>query len=127
MIYSFDITTPENTAETAPLRTTVKLARGIIHQVDIDFPPGPAGLLRVAIELGAHRLWPSTGNAWFRGDDRLISFPEWFPLLWPPYTLDIVTWNADTEYSHIVIVRFGILEERYASRRFGGAGRGGWI
>jgi len=44
VIYSWDLTTPANTPEGAPKEWILEMAHGVIHQVNIIFPAGCAGL-----------------------------------------------------------------------------------
>jgi len=110
MIYDFEISTPANTARTAPVETTLELTPGVIHKLDILFPPGPAGLLHMVIMRELTQLWPSNPDGNFASDDEVISYPEYYDLLEAPHELQAVTWNEDDTYDHIVHVRFGILE-----------------
>jgi len=117
MIYSFDISTPANTPDTDIQKTDLKLTRGVIHQLDIVFPTGCAGLLYVAINLGLFQIWPTNPDEYFHTDGETISFREHFELIFEPYILTVHTYNLDEEYSHSVIIRLGILPRKFILRR----------
>lgn len=109
MIYKFLITTPANTAATAKLKTVLKLNKGIIHQLDVQFPPGPSGLLHLHINDAIHQVFPYNTDENFSSDNVNIRFKEFQPVLEEPFQLEAYTWNLDDTYSHDVIVRIGIL------------------
>ncbi len=117
MIYNFDITTPANTPATAKKETTLKLARGVIHQIDIVFPPGPAALLHVTINDALHQRWPTNSDKDFASDDDAISFREFLELKEEPFLLTAWTWNESTDYAHSVLIRIGLLPRRFVLRR----------
>ncbi len=117
MIYRYGITTAANTTEAAAQMTIITLPRGIIHQLDIVFPPGPAGLLHLRILEGISVIWPSSQNESFAGDNTTISFKEFYILKDATNQIIIQTWNDDDTYSHLVIVRFGVLKRRFVLNR----------
>jgi hypothetical protein len=108
LIYVFDITTPANTPESNPLRTTLKLAKGITYKVDFLFPPGPLGLLHLRVCKGLYQVWPSNPEADFSTDDETISFEDEYLIDEPPYELTAITWNEDDTYEHRVTIRIGL-------------------
>lgn len=117
MIYRFGITTPANTAEANKQKTLLKLCQGVIHQIDITFPAGPAGLLKMHINRGLYQVWPNTASQVFAADDTTISFREHFELNNSPFELEAWTWNLDDTYEHDIIIRIGILKRKFILRR----------
>ena len=109
MLYKFSITTDANTPVTSKKKTVLKLARGIIHQLDVQFPSGPSGLLHVHINDAIHQIFPYNTDENFASSNVNIRFREFIPLLEEPYQLDAFTWNEDDTYEHLVIIRIGIL------------------
>lgn len=117
MIYAFHIATPANTTEADPLKTQLQLCQGVIHQVDIVFPPGCAGLAHLKILKGVHQAFPTLPATHFAGDDDILSYREHLELSHEPYILDAITWNEDDTYSHTITVRLGILKKKNILRR----------
>lgn len=117
MIYAFNISTPLNTTEANKKSTALRLGRGVIHKVEIDFPPGSQGTLHIAIRRGLNQVWPTNPADYFAADDRLISFPEYYELLWPPFRLVAETWNESLNNAHTVTIRIGLLKRQHALRR----------
>ncbi|KKK64703.1 hypothetical protein LCGC14_2981530 [marine sediment metagenome] len=115
MIFRFGITTPANTPSTSRQRTTLKLASGIIHHLDVQFPPGPSGTLHLHINNSLHQIFPfNTGEA-FAADNVNISFRDFINFQEPPFDLTAFTWNTDTANDHFIIIRIGILPARIAA------------
>lgn len=111
MNYDFDIVTPANTAEGAPLVTRRRVAAGVIKQVEIYFPPGAAGLLHLRINHGNHQILPYNQDGNFTGDNVLIRLPEDIPINKQSWHLNFITWNESEYFSHSVSVRLSILRE----------------
>lgn len=111
MIYRFGISTPANTGASAKKRTNLKITAGVIHQLDLIFPPGPQGLLHVQINRGLNQVWPSNPEGSFAADNNMISFRERYEIMTEPYELEAYTWNEDDTYAHGVIIRIGILKQ----------------
>lgn len=117
MIYRFAISTPANTTKLNKQKTRMKVTRGVIHQLDIVFPPGPNGLLHLQINAGQNQVWPTNPEEEFASDNDIISFREHNELMLEPYRLEAYTWNLDDTYAHTVIVRIGILPRKNILRR----------
>ena len=111
MIYTSHITTPANTTAADPLRTEIKLAKGIIHRVEFEFPSGNQFLHRVQLlRFGAH-LIPSNPDGYFTSEGNVIQFREFIPIDDYPFSMWAHTWNLDETYQHALIVRIGILRK----------------
>jgi len=111
MIYSFAITTPANTPEDSKQKTDIKLTSGIIHQLDIVFPAGCAGLMHIAVNNGLHQLWPTNSQEYFHTDGEAISFKEFYKLKEDQNMLTVYSYNIDDTYDHTVIFRLGVLKQ----------------
>lgn len=107
-MYDFAITTPASTAKASPLRTELVLHTGVVDQVQVAFPPGPVGLLHVLIQLGGSTLWPPNEDEGFAWNDFTIVFRPFYELRNPPI-LEVVSWNEDDFYDHLVSVRINII------------------
>ena len=108
MFYSFPLTVPANTLESAPTTLACKLTSGTIERVDVQFPPGCAGLVHVALTHALHQLWPSNPDGSFAADGYVISFNEDLPFKTAPYVLTLTGWSDDDTYGHTVTVRIGV-------------------
>jgi len=115
MIYKFPITTPANTTEAAPIKTIMKLCKGVVHKLDIVFPPGPQKLLHLIIRDSLHQVWPSTTGTDFASDGESIIFREHYDLKEDPLELYAFTWNEDDTNAHSIIIRLGILRKMIVS------------
>jgi len=118
MIYSKYISTPIEDYFTIPLQTVLKVTRGLVYKVEVDFPPGPTGLLKVQIYDGGHQVWPSTPGEYFITDGYCISFDDTLLKLIAPFQFDIYTWNEDTKHAHGVTIRIGMVSSELYMARF---------
>jgi hypothetical protein len=118
VIYAFDITTPANTTQAAPKRTRLKVTKGLVYQVEIEFPPGPLGYCHVAIFDGGHQIWPSNSEFDFHGDNGMMVFNETYLKMAAPYEFVCQTWNEDDTYQHQVHVRLGMVSDEVFMARY---------
>lgn len=109
MIYRFGITTPASTLPTDKQRTDLKIAPGVIHQIDLTFPSGPQGYLHCQINHGLFQVWPTNPDEDFASSNEKISFKEFYEILPGENLLYVYTWNLDDTYPHKVIIRIGVL------------------
>lgn len=118
MIYAWDITTEANTGEEAALRTPLKITKGLIYRVEIEFPPGPLGYCYVQIFDGGYQVWPSNRGEAFHGDNGYITFEETYLKAAEPFELTAVTWNIDDTWPHTIHIRLGLVSEPIFMARF---------
>lgn len=118
MIYSANITTPKDTLLVSPKRTPLKVTRGLVYKVEVDFPPGSAGLMGVAIFDGGFQVWPSTVGQWFTGDAIEVDFEDIYLKESAPFQFTIYTYNLDDTYEHLTIVRIGLVSKEIYMARF---------
>lgn len=125
MWYRYEITVPANTLEAAPERHEIGIPAGVIKGIRIRFPPGPRGMVSVAVFQGNHKMWPRGYElpvvvpdrpgppAWFVGDNEWVEWPEhvrniegwhWF----------LVGFSPGTTYQHVVYVDISIIEKEFA-------------
>ena len=108
MLFSFQVSTPANTTLASPQRTQLPLDKGTIVQVDIGFPPGPQGLLHAVLLRGENQVWPTNPQGDFAFDHEVFSWPEEYELDGAPLHLDLITWNLDNAFAHIVLVQIDL-------------------
>lgn len=118
MIYSANITTLKDTFQASPKKTTLKLTKGLVYKLEVDFPSGSAGLMGVAIFDGGLQVWPSNVGQWFTGDNTKLSFEDVYLKEAAPFLFTIWTYNEDDTYNHLVIVRIGLVSNKVFMARF---------
>lgn len=118
MIYSKWIETPANTPLTSPLRTSIRLTKGLVYQFEVMFPPGAAGLHRVAVFNGGIQVYPFIPGQFFRGDGETLSFQETLLVEGSFPRFIVVSYNEDTVYDHGIEIRIGIVSEDIFIARF---------
>lgn len=103
-IEAFAVTIPASTPITTPATTTLGFADGIVRQIDIRVPPGPAGLMGFVIAYAGVSIVPATDGTWLTMNNEQWSYPvannptggQW----------QLIGYNTDTLYAHTVYVRF---------------------
>ncbi|KKN37951.1 hypothetical protein LCGC14_0758380 [marine sediment metagenome] len=114
MYYTFAITIPARTSLAAPVVETLRLTKGIIHRVEVEFYPGPRRYAWVKIFRGGHQLWPTNPPGSFRTDAYTIAFDEYYEIKTAPTALVVKGYSPDADYSHVVTIRIGLLESKSA-------------
>ena len=109
MNYTVDFTLNSGGSSANPQVKYVKVTDGVIHKIQIVFPAGCSGLVHVAIYDGGHPIAPSTAGQYYRGDDEVVDFPEFYEIKGGTRYLQIIGWNEDDTYDHTIMVRIFIL------------------
>lgn len=109
MIYTVHLTLPANTSKAEPVDEFLKVSPGTLKKIEIQFPPGCAGLVHVQIHHLERLSWPSGGADSFIGDTFPLIFEEDHKILEIPRHFLIRGWNLDDTYPHTPIIRLGIL------------------
>jgi len=107
LIYAKTITEPAGGDAANPSQYILPVTRGLVYQFELYLPPGSSGLLRVAVDDGGHRLWPSEPGEFFFGDNITISFQDNYFVKSDPHSFFVYAYNLDTEYEHEFQVRIG--------------------
>jgi hypothetical protein len=118
MIYQMTILTPANTSKVGYKETILKVTKGLIYQVEVEFPFGPLGLTGCAIFDEGHQIYPTNEGEWFSSNARLISFQDLLLKEVEPFRFLIRTYNLDIEYEHRVYVRIGMVSKKIFKARF---------
>ena len=91
-----------NTDWDSAAKTAFRLTRVIIHQIDLEFPSGCAGLVQAAVLDHGHPLWPSDFGDTVRGDGVILSGMESYELDEEPFELELAVFSTDDTYDHTV-------------------------
>lgn len=110
MNYVFDLAIPANTTKASPVSELHRLTHGIIHRVEVSFPPGCAGLAHVVILRGLHQLWPTNPEGSFHSDSYTSQWNDYHRLFAEPFAVVLKGWNLDDTYPHTITVRLALLE-----------------
>ncbi len=108
MIYEYDLAIPANTLATAPARQECVLTAGIVHRLEVTWPDGCNGLVRVYVCRGLHQVWPSNASGRLTGNGRTLSIPVWYELEDAPYVLTVYGDSPGATYAHTITVAFGV-------------------
>ena len=117
MIYTATITIDANTAEVDAVRTVLRVGKGLIWRIEVEFPPGCAGLAHLKINDGLYQLFPATPGESFASDGTVIGFDDLYLKNSAPFEFAITTWNLDEAWPHTLQVRVAMASaEAFMSR-----------
>lgn len=111
MDYWHELLVPVSTAIGDPVRETMPVCPGIVKEVMLAFPKGHRGTCRCRILHHEAQVWPSTPDAWYRGDGWIIEFPENYPMGGKPHEFVVEGYNTDADDEHRVMIRITVLQE----------------
>lgn len=115
MFFAWDIVVPVNTPETAPTTQTLKLTAGVITGLDVKFPAGCNGLVKVRLFHRDFQLVPLSKGEWVTGNDEVVPTESYFSLASTPYTLKFVACSPSSDYEHTITVRATVLPQEMAT------------
>lgn len=105
-ILQFKCAIPANTLVTAPVSIPLSMDNWVVERIDLDVPPGPAGLMGFQIYNNGVAWIPYGDGEWIVWDDVKDTY----------YLTDQPTasgwslegYNTDASYSHAVTLRFHV-------------------
>lgn len=115
MFYAWDITVTANTLTTSPKEQLLKITKGVITRIDVKFPCGCHGLVKVRILRSEFQLVPLSKGEWITGDDETVPTEGFYKVDTAPAELKFVGCSPGTTYNHTVTVRVQVLPEIVAS------------
>jgi len=118
MIYTANITTPKNTAKSAPKITRLQVTNGLVYRVEVFFPKGSSGLMGVVVTDGLYQCWPSNVGEYFIADNDTIGFDDLYIKEAAPFLFSVITYNLDETFDHFVSVRIGLVSKEVYLARF---------
>lgn len=116
MFYNHELTITANTDQDNVVEETVKLTHGVITYVEVEFPPGCAGLVYCYIRRALHQVWPTNPEGKFRTDGRAIVWNDYYEMFEAPLELIVGGWNEDDTFPHAITFRFEITSKEIAER-----------
>ena len=116
MLYSYDLVLPANTAPAAPAHYDLKLTHGVVTRVEVQFPPGCAGLAHVYARRALYQVWPTNPDADLSADGYVIAWNEYYELFADPMFLTLFGYNLDDTYPHTVTWRIELTPRDVAER-----------
>jgi len=109
VFYAWDVTIPAGTAEASPKEQILKLTKGVITRLDVKFPPGCHGLVKVRLLRSEFQLVPLSRGEWVTGDGEVVQTEPYYELEETPAELKFVGCAPSTAYSHTVTVRVSVV------------------
>ena len=122
MFWAWDITVTSGTTEASPKTQTLKLSKGVITGIDVKFPAGCHGRVKVRLLRSEFQLVPLSGGEWVTGDDEVVPTESYYELDETPAELKFVGCSPLATYNHTVTVRVAVqpAEVAFPGRAFGG-------
>jgi len=109
MFYEFDAVTPVGRLEANPLKTEMKVHRGVLVKGEIMFPLGCAGVAHARVFILEHQIWPLNRTGSMKGDYTTIEIREAIEIRPGEETLHALTWNTSGRNSHTITIRLIVL------------------
>jgi len=114
MFYEFAISVPKSTTQGTPKTQKLRLAHGVIHRVEVQFPIGTQALAHARLEHHSFGGLPTNPQGNFCSDGYIIPVDEYLEFFSAPYEVTAILWNDDDTYAHTITFRFGIWESKIA-------------
>lgn len=118
MIFALALTATSGGSSSSPQVTKLKLTRGLIYKVEVDFPPGPAGLVHCYMEYEGAQVYPTSKGQDFYGNGVVISFDDTRWVKTEPFEFDIYYWSNNATFDHTFQIRIGLVSASDLIRRY---------
>lgn len=117
MWHAWDITITADTKEATPKEQQLELPIGIITKVDIKFPAGCHGMVKVRLSRWTFQLVPLSSGEWVTGDNETIPTETYYELFEVPTFLTFKGCSPDTVNLHKITVRIEVNPVTSASQQ----------
>ncbi|GAH21450.1 unnamed protein product, partial [marine sediment metagenome] len=95
----------------------LRVGKGLVWRIEVEFPPGCAGLAHLRISDGLYQVFPATPGETFASDGTVIGFDDLYLKNSAPYEFVITAWNEDEAWTHTLQVRVAMASsEAFMSR-----------
>ncbi len=118
MIYSATIKTEANTAKVDTVNTVIRITKGLVWLVEVEFPAGCSGLAHIQIFDGKYQLFPASPGDSLHSDGAVLSFDDLYLKQAAPFQFVIKTWNLDETHPHTLQVRIGFASSEVFMSRY---------
>lgn len=106
MLFDFDLTVTAGTLQSNPVTAKARLAKGLLTQIRVIFPPGPATLVYVVVKDRLFQLLPINPDGNLNLDDAIVVTDLEYDIKDDPFTLDLVGWSPDAIFDHKITIQF---------------------
>ena len=108
MHYSFEVDVLTSHTSTDPLIFPMKLASGILRNVDFLFEVGDGYSSCLTLWDRGKQLLPTNADGFYSADGLLVSGSLWYDIDENDNDLFLVAWNRGGVYDHAVIVMLDV-------------------
>lgn len=102
MLFSGEITIPAGTSLVSPATQSIPLIKGLIHQIDVFFPPGNHALAYITFAKATHQIWPTNTEGFIKGNNTLLTGSVFHFLAEAPFEIEVRGFSPTAVYDHIV-------------------------
>ena len=115
MGYAWDIEVKKDKTEASPKEQKLTIHVGVITRMEVKFPAGCHGLVKVRLLHYRAQLLPLNRGSWITGNGESVSFPFFYEIEKLPAFLNFVGWCDGCKYDHTVTVRVTVLPKAVAT------------
>ena len=111
MRFSYSLAVPADTPQLQPAVSSIKLVKGRLARLRVQFLRGPHNLVSVVVREGMLQIAPAADSDAFFGDGSIEEMPMEYPLSDPAPELTLVGWSPGSRYPHLVSFYFDVEPE----------------
>lgn len=108
MLISTVLTIPSNTIQSSPYSTVIKVPRGYLTGVKIQWRAGSGSLCGIRVYYQEVQIIPYNIDEWIPSTASIIEWGEMKSLSYPPRLFEIQAYNTDIQYAHKVWIAFEV-------------------
>jgi len=109
-MYTYSLTVPAGTPNTAPEEARVKLSAGILSRVLVFFPPGCCAYAHAVIFYQGYQIEPWNRDGSFAWNDYVYEIECEHEIIAPDTEVTIKGWNDDDIYEHTINFAFDVVQ-----------------
>jgi hypothetical protein len=106
--YTYDFLIPANTSQSDAVTADIKLGKGRLENVHINFAEGCGTMVHVCIENRGFQFAPIIPNQSYHLDNYVINVDTEQDLLYEPFEVTLRGWSTGTKYDHTISFVFSV-------------------
>lgn len=111
MLFDYDIVVPAGTPKETPEIRVCVLTSGLLNEIRVKFPPGPATLVHITVQDSLHQILPVNADGDLNLDDETVISSNLKYKLQAPFEVSIVGWSPFAVYEHTITCQFDVVPD----------------
>ena len=107
-VYVFEVAVPAGTLAASPVEQVFMLPVGTLNRVEIFFPPGPQGEVKVRMLLNGTQIYPSETGQWIAWDAGAVDASLALDVPYGENQVKVQVCSPNANFAHTITVKIDV-------------------